>query len=504
MSKFKKGLTVDRDVGDPVRRPRPVSQEGYYYPEEHVNDNNYLHPNSRRQPMRQYGSSASLEVRHEQNRLQREQEFFNSPSATPKPTPFENSRNKSIMQTESFKQTSDYQSRRTPNSREIPRSVPNSNSHGTNTSTTHFDPNQNSYHSNSPDFLAPQSRLSNNSRAPSPQHQIPPSNYYLNSTSQGSIQQQIRKNSPGPLSQNSMNLQSPSQESLVKPFVGANSRNIKYPNLHVPPGHKDQLQQYYYSSKNQNKTREAPNVDSNYTQNKTREAPIVDSNHTQNKTREVLIIDNNHIQNKTREVPILDNNYTQNDNNNNQRLNLPDPVSIEDYISQAIKYHEDDQLAKSTEYLRIAAEKGSAVGKVLYGIALRHGWGCKVNEALAFKHLQQAAESAITILNGINKTVSMSAFRGELVLAIYELGVCFRHGWGVIKSKATAAHYFEIAANMGDPDAQNDIAFCYYKGDGVKKDMKKAAKYYRMADAQGHGTMGNSWIYKEKYNNDNK
>jgi TPR repeat protein len=42
----------------------------------------------------------------------------------------------------------------------------------------------------------------------------------------------------------------------------------------------------------------------------------------------------------------------------------------------------------------------------------------------------------------------MSAFRGELVLAIYELGVCFRHGWGVIKSKATAAHYFEIAANM--------------------------------------------------------
>jgi len=94
----------------------------------------------------------------------------------------------------------------------------------------------------------------------------------------------------------------------------------------------------------------------------------------------------------------------------------------------------------------------------------------------------------------------MSSFRGDLTLAIYELGVCFRHGWGIPKSKATAAHYFEIAANMGDPDAQNDIALCYYKGEGVKKDMKMAAKYYRMADAQGHGTMGNSWIFKEKYN----
>jgi len=495
-------LTVDRDVEDPMRRPRPVSQEGYYYPEEHFNDKHLLHPNSKRQPMRQYGSSASLEVRHEQNRRQREQEFFNSPSATAKPASFGNSRNTPVMQSEfrsadssvycqqPAKQTSDYKSRRTPNSQEVPRSVPNS--HGINTSNTHLDSNQNSYRSNLPGLLAPQSYLSNNSRAPSPQHQLPPSNY---STSQGSIQQPIRKNSTGQFSQNSMNLQRPSQESLANPFVDANSQNLR-----MPPGHWEQSQQYYhYSSKNQNKTREAPIEDSNHTQNKTREVPILDNNYTQNtqnKTREVPILDNNYSQNKTREAPIVDSNKT-------QRLNLPDPVSIEDYISQAIKYHEDDQLARSTEYLRIAAEKDSAVGKVLYGIALRHGWGCKVNEALAFNHLQQAAESAMTILNGINKTVSMSAFRGELVLAIYELGVCFRHGWGVIKSKATAAYYFEIAANMGDPDAQNDIAFCYYKGDGVKKDMKKAAKYYRMADAQGHGTMGNSWIYKEKYNDNN-
>lgn len=113
-------------------------------------------------------------------------------------------------------------------------------------------------------------------------------------------------------------------------------------------------------------------------------------------------------------------------------------------------------------------------------------------------YLQKAAESAVFDLHtGIARNVSIA--RSELVLAIYELGVCFRHGWGVPKNKETAAYYFEIAANLGDPDAQNDLAFCYVHGHGVKKDPFRAAKYYRMAAKQGSGIMGNSWIYKKKY-----
>lgn len=67
------------------------------------------------------------------------------------------------------------------------------------------------------------------------------------------------------------------------------------------------------------------------------------------------------------------------------------------------------------------------------------------------------------------------------------------------KNIATAAYYFEIASNLGDPDAQNDLGFCYSHGQGVKKDNFKAAKYYRMADRQGNGIVGNSWIWKSKY-----
>ena len=87
----------------------------------------------------------------------------------------------------------------------------------------------------------------------------------------------------------------------------------------------------------------------------------------------------------------------------------------------------------------------------------------------------------------------------KIFFFFYLLGVCFRHGWGVPKNKYTAAYYFEIAANLGDPDAQNDLGYCYSNGEGVKKDMKKAAKYYRLAAAQGASMLGNSWIYKKKY-----
>lgn len=125
--------------------------------------------------------------------------------------------------------------------------------------------------------------------------------------------------------------------------------------------------------------------------------------------------------------------------------------------------------------------------------------GCKKNSAKAVRYLQSAAESAVHELQtGIAQSASVA--KSELVLAIYELGVCFRHGWGVPKNLQTATYYFEVASNLGDPDAQNDLGFCYAHGLGVKKDLYCSAKYYRLAEKQGQGMIGNSWIWKDKYN----
>ena len=41
--------------------------------------------------------------------------------------------------------------------------------------------------------------------------------------------------------------------------------------------------------------------------------------------------------------------------------------------------------------------------------------------------------------------------------------------------------YFRLAAELGDPDAQQELAFCLANGKGCKKDRKEAAKWYRAA-----------------------
>lgn len=88
------------------------------------------------------------------------------------------------------------------------------------------------------------------------------------------------------------------------------------------------------------------------------------------------------------------------------------------------------------------------------------------------RYLQSAATNSATIESealqaGVKKG---GAAKGELVLAIFELGNCFRNGWGVEKDAEAARQYFETAANLGDADAMNEVAWCYLEGFGGRKD----------------------------------
>ena len=70
----------------------------------------------------------------------------------------------------------------------------------------------------------------------------------------------------------------------------------------------------------------------------------------------------------------------------------------------------------------------------------RHGWGCKPDAAAAVNYLSAAASNAADIENlalqaGLKKG---GAAKGELVLAIFELANCFRHGWGIPKDPIAA------------------------------------------------------------------
>ncbi|PWY89267.1 HCP-like protein [Aspergillus heteromorphus CBS 117.55] len=172
---------------------------------------------------------------------------------------------------------------------------------------------------------------------------------------------------------------------------------------------------------------------------------------------------------------------------------------------EAIRLHEAGDLERSTKMIECLADPNganNALSQVLFGLALRHGWGCTPDPDRAILYLSAAASNSASIESealqaGMKKG---GAAKGELVLAIFELGNCFRNGWGVKKDPMAARQYYETAANLGDTDAMNEVAWCYLEGFGGKKDKFAAAKYYRLAEEKGSKLMGNSWIWKDKYN----
>ncbi|KAK4540819.1 hypothetical protein LTR36_008896 [Oleoguttula mirabilis] len=173
-------------------------------------------------------------------------------------------------------------------------------------------------------------------------------------------------------------------------------------------------------------------------------------------------------------------------------------------ILEAIRLHESGDLERSTAMFgRLSDPKGAnnALSQVLYGLALRHGWGVTPEPEKAIHYLSLAASNSASIeeqalSSGMKKG---GAAKGELVLAIFELANCFRQGWGVKKDALAARQYYETAANLGDTDAMEEAAWCYMEGFGGGKDKFKAAQYLRLAEDKGRKQVGNSWIYKDKY-----
>ncbi|EKD19189.1 uncharacterized protein L3040_009370 [Drepanopeziza brunnea f. sp. 'multigermtubi'] len=185
--------------------------------------------------------------------------------------------------------------------------------------------------------------------------------------------------------------------------------------------------------------------------------------------------------------------------------------SADEHVTKAIEYHEAGALNKSTYHLRLAAKQSHPTGMLLYALACRHGWGMRPNQKEGVAWLRRAADFAsLEVADGEDhvkdgKTVDMIEQRtrkAQFALSIYELGVSHMNGWGIDQDKALALRCFEIAGAWGDADALAEAGFCYAQGMGCKKDLKKSARFYRQAEAKGISMVGNSWIYKPKYNDE--
>ncbi len=61
----------------------------------------------------------------------------------------------------------------------------------------------------------------------------------------------------------------------------------------------------------------------------------------------------------------------------------------------------------------------------------------------------------------------------------------YENGEGVDEDPAEAAHWYRMAANRGDTDAQDSLARLYERGAGVPQDYLLAHMWYNLAASQG-------------------
>lgn len=195
---------------------------------------------------------------------------------------------------------------------------------------------------------------------------------------------------------------------------------------------------------------------------------------------------------------------------------LPTHMVEMSQLEIALYYYEKGLLDICYFYLSKSASEHDPLGLLLMSTALRNGWGTTPRDTvLAFTTLVGAVKASLfastTGLKGTNSTVSSSSGPPSMQhpditiplalvpLCLYEMAVCFRNGWGIIKSKAFAAYCFSIAARLGDAESQMELATCYLSGIGCKKDKMQGARWLREASQRGKDLVGESWIWKKKW-----
>jgi len=235
-----------------------------------------------------------------------------------------------------------------------------------------------------------------------------------------------------------------------------------------------------------------------------------------------------------------------------------DELPQRDPLSLGLYYHHRGQYDIADYYFTLASVDNNAIGLYLHGMYLKYGYGISgCSPELGFQYLLKSAEASIQSIPTVNKgntrvaSTDYNNMKGkedgkvqkttlndeieddnELVaekmlmktnianmltkltdeefetwivrcivsLPIYEIGQSFLHGHGVPKSHSKAVYCFNVAAYMGDADAQMALARCYKHGIGVKKTRKMAAMWFRKAHANGKCIFGESWVWKKKYN----
>lgn len=147
-----------------------------------------------------------------------------------------------------------------------------------------------------------------------------------------------------------------------------------------------------------------------------------------------------------------------------------------------------------------AARAGDATGQYLYALCLQTGSGVARNPAAAIGWLQKASDQGLAVAQvrlgqayyfaeGVpaDYTRARELFERASVAepgAFNALGIYYSDGKAVPQDHVRAGEYFRKGAELGDREAQFNLASAYFMGEGVPHDEDKAMQWLtRAADA---------------------
>jgi TPR repeat protein len=149
---------------------------------------------------------------------------------------------------------------------------------------------------------------------------------------------------------------------------------------------------------------------------------------------------------------------------------LPPSIRLESLAAltpDAVKARLAHSPKAAADMLRAGAEAGLPEAQVMYGQALRDGYGVKADAALAAHWFIKAAEAGYPM--GMNMA-----------------GRCLDKGWGVAVDQVAAVDWFKAAADAGLDWGMYNYAHALRTGAGVAQDEGAALAWFEKAAGLGH------------------
>lgn len=179
-------------------------------------------------------------------------------------------------------------------------------------------------------------------------------------------------------------------------------------------------------------------------------------------------------------------------------------------IDLAIQMRNCGKLEESARRLHNACLSNDPTAYLLYGLALRHGYGVPKDYAESFRYIKLATGIKSEEDEVFNVTINPFEIERTNDLpnsvpepkapALYECGMAYLKGYGFEDAdEQKGLKYLEKAASLGHIDSMCLSATIWSKKTASRrKDVSRAAVWFRLAEKKGAKLVGSDWIHIHK------